>query len=152
MQWADAKRRMLDRRLMVLLRPLSIRLIQKLLLLQVCFRGLDYILLPDGNPPIASLLIVEQALPLDVWGWGFVGWGLIAYLGMWWKSSPLAAIGHMAIASIYGVFAAGALVEIIVRDGEFFGWRTGTGWVVAAAAHVIFALESERTWRIARGT
>ncbi len=152
MQWAETKRRMLDRRLMVILRPLSIRLIEKLILLQVVFRGLDYILLPNDKPPIATLYVVERALPLDAWGWGFIAWGLIAYLGMWWKASPLAAIGHMAIAAIYGVFAAGSLVEIITRDGEFYGWRTGTGWVVAAAAHVIFALEAERTWRIERDT
>lgn len=152
MQWTDTKRRLLDRRLMVTLRPLSIRLIEKLILLQVLFRGLDYILLPSDKPPIATLYVVERALPLDAWGWGFIGWGLIAYLGMWWRTSPFAAIGHMAIAAIYGVFAAGSLVEIIVRDGEFFGWRTGTGWVVAATAHVIFALEAERTWRIERGT
>lgn len=152
MQWVGTNRRLLDRRLMVILRPLAIRLIEKLILLQVLFRGLDYILLPDDKPPIATLYVVERALPLDAWGWGFIAWGLIAYLGMWWRESPLAAIGHMAIAAIYAVFATGSLVEIITRDGEFYGWRTGTGWVVAAAAHVIFALEAERTWRIARGT
>lgn len=152
LRWAEIKRRLLASRLMVQLRPLSIRLIEKLILLQVVFRGLDYILLPDHNPPIATLSVVERALPLDLWGWGFVAWALIAYLGMWWKTSPLAAIGHMAIASIYAVFATGSLVEIIVRDGAFYGWRTGTGWVVAAVAHVIFALEAERTWRIERGT
>ena len=151
MQWADAKRRLLDRRLMVILRPLSIRLIEVIVLIQATLRGIDYVLLPDANPPIATLYVVERALPLDAWGWGFIAWGFITYVGMWWKQSPLSAVGHMGIASIYGVFATGSLVEVIT-DGELYGWRTGTSWVTASVIHIVFALEAERTWRTARVT
>lgn len=152
MQWAGTKRRALGNRLMVDLRPMAIRLIEKLILLQAAFRGLDYILLPPGHSVSALSVIERGALPLTIWGWIFLGAALIAYAGMWWKQSPCAAMGHMVLGIVYGVFAIGALVEVITRDGGFFGWRTGTAWVVAGLAHVIFAREAERTWRTLRGT
>lgn len=148
-------RQALDNRLMVDLRPMAIRLIEKLILLQAAFRGLDYILLPDDRP-VAALSVIERgALPLAIWGSLFLGAALLAYAGMWWKQSPNAAFGHMGLAILYGpVFGFGALVEVINRDddGGFFGWRTGTAWVVAGFIHLIYAREAERTWRVERGT
>lgn len=130
---------------------MAIRLIEKLILLQAAFRGLDYILLPPGTP-IATLSVIERALPITLWGWLFLGSALVAYAGMWWKQSPSAAIGHMGLGIIYGIFAIGSITEVTLRDGGFYGWRTGTAWVVAGLAHVIFAREAERTWRAQHGT
>lgn len=145
------KRLALDNRLMVELRPMAIRLIEKFVLLQAALRGLDYILLPPGTQ-VATLSVIERALPLTVWGWMFLGFALMAYAGMWWKQSPCAALGHMIIGITYGVFAIGAIVEVTEREGGFFGWRTGTAWVTASVVHVIYAREAERTWRSVRGT
>lgn len=151
MTWSTWSRRALDNRLMVDLRPMAIRLIEKLILLQATFRGLDYILLPSGAP-IATLSVIERALPLTVWGWLYLSSAIVAYAGMWWKQSPGAALGHMMLGIVYGIFAIGAIVEITLRDGGFYGWRTGTAWVVSGLAHVIFAREAERTWRRRRVT
>ncbi|MGB7234590.1 MAG: hypothetical protein WBD41_01285, partial [Rhodococcus sp. (in: high G+C Gram-positive bacteria)] len=134
------------------LRPMSIRLIEKFVLLQAALRGLDYILLPAAPAPSASLFVVERALPLWVWGCGFLGWAIVAYVGMWWKQTALAAIGHFSLGVIFGLFAVFALAEILGRDGELYGWRTGTAWVVAALINFVYAREAERTWRAQRGT
>ncbi|OZF00863.1 hypothetical protein CH300_20215 [Rhodococcus sp. 15-1154-1] len=149
---AVAWRRMLDNRLMVQLRPFSIRLIEKAVLLQAALRGLDYILLPTATAPIASLFVVERALPLWLWGCGYLGWALVAYAGMWWKQTPFAAVGHFSLGVIFGLFAVFSLAEIIGREGELYGWRTGTAWVVASLIHFVYAREAERTWRAQRGS
>lgn len=150
MQWAGWRKRALDNRLMVELRPMSIRLAEKAILIAAALRGLDYIMLPPGTS-VASLSVIERAQPLAVWGWAFLGFALLAYAGMWWKQSPAAALGHMVIGVVYGVFAIGSIVELSLRDGGFYGWRTSTGWVAAGLLHVIYAREAERTWRSIRG-
>lgn len=143
--------RLLANRLMVQLRPMSTRLIEKFVLLQAASRGLDYVLLPAAAVPVASLFVIERALPLWVWGCGFLGWALIAYVGMWWKRTPLAAIGHFSLGVIFTLFAIFSIAEIIGRDGELYGWRTGTSWAVAALIHFVYSREAERTWRAQRG-
>lgn len=143
--------RLLVNRLMVQLRPMSTRLIEKFVLLQAASRGLDYILLPAAAAPVASLFVIERALPLDVWGWGFLCWAIVAYLGMWWKQTPLAAIGHFSLGVIFALFAIFTLAEIIGRDGDLYGWRTATSWAVAALIHFVYSREAERTWRAQRG-
>lgn len=124
--------------------------LQVLLLLQALSRGLDYLLSPV--PPVISapvLTVVERAIPLHLAGWGFVLAAVAALAGLVLRRLPLAALGHMMIAVLYAVFAAGAVIEVLGRDYPT-GWRSATAWAAAAVIHLIFARVSESSWRSAR--
>lgn len=137
-----------SRRLVLQLTATAAAIVQVGILLQAVSRGLDYIGLP-AYTSVPTLAIVERALPLDLSGWLFVGSATIAFVGLVLRQTPLAAVGHMMIAVLYGMFATGALVEVFDRD-PVSGWRTATAWVIACLMHVVFARASETSWRVAR--
>lgn len=143
-RWAKSQRLILQ------LTATMVVLIQVVIVWQSLSRGLDYIFLPPGVPTAASLTYVEKIVSLQVSGWIFLGASVAAYAGMAIRQVPLAALGHFVLALTYAVFASGSLIEILGRDGEVFGWRTGTSWVTAAVLHAVFAVASEYSWRVAR--
>lgn len=143
-RWAQSHRLVLQ------LTATAVVLIQVTILFQAASRGLDYLALPDTAPTVAALATVERIISLKASGWIFFVGALLGYVGMLTRRVPLAAMAHMVVSICYATFAIGALVEVYAKDGELFGWRTGTSWVTAAVLHAVFAVASEYSWRAER--
>ena len=143
-RWAASKR------LVLRLSAAAIVVLQFAALAQAASRGIDYLLLPGDAPTAASLATVEKILTLNTSGWIFLLGAVFGFAGMLTRKIPLAAFSHSILATCYAIFAAGSLIEVYTRSGELFGWRTGTGWIVAAVTHLVFAVASEYGWRMDR--
>ena len=122
--------------------------LQATLLLQAVSRGLDYVGLPT-DIAIPTLSVIERALPLTVSGWAFLLFGLAGLTGLLLPQWPVTAYSHVGIATMYSMFAAGAILDIAGREPTQ-GWRTATAWMVGAVGHAVFAHLSASAWRVAR--
>lgn len=106
-------------------------------------RGLDYATPPDEFP--GALTVIEQALPLHLWGALFVGFGALGILGLRWIRWPIAALAHGAAVGLYAAFAVGSLLSIlerIERAPSLLAWAA-SGCAVLAAVLVLAIVE----WR-----
>lgn len=121
-------------------------LLQLVALALTTFRGLDYLL--DGGEQVAhgGLSLVEQALPLQVWGAAFLVAVVVCAVGIVARCWPLAVAGHAGMVGLYAALAIGA-----VAAGQLSGSWVGVAWLVAAAGfNVILADTSLDAWRARR--
>jgi hypothetical protein len=124
--------------------------LQVTLLVQALSRGLDYMTLPD-DVSVATLSVIERAVPIWLSGWMFAGAALLGLAGLVLPRWPVTTSSHAVIATFYAMFAVGALVEVLQRD-PVQGWRTPTAWVVGAIAHGVFCQLSATSWRVTRAS
>ncbi|WP_426707527.1 hypothetical protein ACEN2D_02140 [Corynebacterium auriscanis] len=120
--------------------------------LQAGNRGVDY-LLGDRDTTTNSLTVVEQAMPLWVWGLLFCAGGVLVGVGMWKRHAEPIITGSILLMATYGALAWGLLLKMIERGtpvraftheaGEFNltgmigawpwdGWRTPTSFLTVA--------------------
>lgn len=119
--------------------------IQVCVLVAAVLRGLDYLASPLGST--RGLSVIEQALPMPLWGWLFLLGGLLGLLGLVADGWPLSAVGHVVLASVYAGFAVGSLIEVLSRS-PIEGWRTPADWaLVFAVIHWGYADAALDVWR-----
>lgn len=86
--------------------------LQVLLALQGASRGMDYVLArPKGQPTAPSLASIEAALPLWIWGIGFLIAAAAIFIGLYAGRVSLIVFGHVVLTGLYGAFAWGLLAE-----------------------------------------
>lgn len=129
----------------------EIALLQIGAFLTVLFRGLDYVATPNSVATPSTLNVVENALPLPAWGWCFCFSALLGLWGLHFHRFPVAAIAHGFCVALYSAFAFGAFCEL-VQGGEFYGWRTATGWLFAVLVHYLLADASTDAWKLEHET
>lgn len=131
-------------------------LLQLVALALATFRGLDYLAGAAGQVGGAGrqgrgvahggLSLVEQALPLQVWGAAFLVAVVVCAVGIVARCWPLAVAGHAGQAGLYAALAIG-----VVAAGQLSGSWVGVAWLVAAAGfNVILADTSLDAWRARR--
>ncbi|QWS68148.1 membrane protein [Gordonia phage VanLee] len=122
--------------------------IQACVLFAAVFRGLDYLIPPDGN--LRTLSVVERLVSVEVWGALFLIGGLMGLFGLVVRRPPLipfTSIAHVLLLAVYGGFAVGAFCDVIGRD-PIEGWRTPMDWLlVFVVIHWGFADASIDAWR-----
>ncbi|QCG77035.1 membrane protein [Gordonia phage Ewald] len=122
--------------------------IQVCVLLAAVFRGLDYLIPPDGNK--AALSVVERLVSIETCGVLFLVGGLVGLVGLVLPRPPLmpfTSIGHVLLLAAYGGLAVGAGFEVFGRD-PIEGWRSPVDWVlVFVVIHWGFADASIDAWR-----
>jgi len=119
--------------------------IQACVLVAAMLRGVDYLTRPLGSS--RGLSVIEQAMPITVWGWFFLVGGAVGLLGLVSDRWPLSALGHACLACVYSGFAVGAFIEVFSRS-PIEGWRTPADWVlVFAVIHWGFADAALDVWR-----
>ncbi|KGM18138.1 hypothetical protein [Corynebacterium auriscanis] len=120
--------------------------------LQAGNRGVDY-LLGDRDTTTNSLTVVEQAMPLWVWGMLFFAGGVLVGVGMWKRHAEPIVTGATLLMATYGALAWGLLLKMIERgtpvrafthEASKFdlagmihawpwdGWRTPTSFLAVA--------------------
>lgn len=121
-------------------------LLQLVALALATFRGLDYLAGAAGQVAHGGLSLVEQALPLQVWGAAFLVAVVVCAVGIVARCWPLAVAGHAGQAGLYAALAIG-----VVAAGQLSGSWVGVAWLVAAAGfNVILADTSLDAWRARR--
>ena len=123
-----------------------------ILAVQAINRGVDY-LLGDKATTTESLTVVEQAMPLWIWGALFITGGLLVCVGMWARRAEPIIVGGVVLMATYSAMAWGLMLKMIERGTSlhaFFdaagtgdlsaivaawpwdGWRTPTSFIVMA--------------------
>lgn len=98
--------------------------------------GLDYTARPPSTAP--TLSVVEQSMPLDVWGILFLFFAGIALVGNVFETWPAAILGHGVLAFIYLAISFGVIWSL-VENWQGYGWNTGVIYLVFAAFHALVA-------------
>ncbi|OZE89991.1 hypothetical protein CH298_13495 [Rhodococcoides fascians] len=120
--------------------------LQLSLLTAAISRGIDYVRLPMYAYP-ATLSQVEALLPFHIWGWIFIGTGVVGLIGVYTPRLPLAALAHGVLAALFVGFAFGALAEVMDKEG-WYGWRTASGWLFGAVVvHAVLFSASKTAFR-----
>lgn len=123
-----------------------------LMALQAVNRGIDYAM-GDRDTTTASLTVVEQAMPLPVWGVLFFLGGVLVLSGMWRRIADLIVIGAVLLMALYASLSWGLVLKMVKRGTsvhDFFdalgnesvgtivsawpwdGWRTPASFFVIA--------------------
>ena len=128
------------------LSPTLTTIVSAVALVTAIAAGLDYIALPDTKSQLSDL---ENAAPLDLWGYYMVIAACMAILG--WASHRwcLTILGHAALAGIYFAFGVGVLLAVL-DAGDWYGWRPGFARLCIAALHAVLAAAAWRNWDISR--
>ncbi|WIC89792.1 membrane protein [Gordonia phage Sapo] len=84
------------------------------LFLAALYRGLDYATPP--NEEVASLSVVEKALPFQTWGYVYLALGVLGLVGLFWVKFPLTALAHGFLVGLYFAFAVGSLWSVLTRQ------------------------------------
>lgn len=100
--------------------------VQVLFAVQAASRGEDYIFPRPEDVVAPSLSSIERALPLPVWGSGFLLAAALVLVGLFggWLTSIV--IGHFILAGLYGAFSYGMLDQAPIENF----WLAGAGAVV----------------------
>lgn len=86
--------------------------LQVLLALQGASRGMDYVLARPKDMPVSpSLVSIEAALPLWVWGIGFLVAAGAVFTGLYAGRISLIVFGHIVLTGLYGAFSWGLLAD-----------------------------------------
>lgn len=111
-------------------------------------RGLDYTTPPDEFP--GALTVIEQVMPLHLWGALFVGCGALGILGLRWIRWPIAAVAHGGAVGLYAAFAVGSLLSILERINQApsaLAWAASGTAVLGAVLVLAFVEWRARSWR-----
>lgn len=120
--------------------------------------GIDYLITPDDQIA-AALTVVERAFPIYVWGYAFLTFGIIGYLGelwmeiaahhpalaqphtpmpfrtenRWWPSFT----AHCALLALYAAVGAGYAIELVINH-HLYGFRAPVLMWAFAVGHWVF--------------
>ena len=99
-------------------------------------QGFDYIARPQEEA--WTLSVIEQALPLDVWGWLFVVFAVFALIGDTFNIWPMATFGHGALSIAYIAIGTGVVWSLIL-NWHGYGWQLAFLYVGVGMFHVMVA-------------
>lgn len=99
-------------------------------------QGLDYVVRPEDTS--FALTVIEEALPLDFWGWSFILFSAIAIIGDLFDVWPFAIFGHGALFICYTAFGLGIGWSLIL-DWKGYGWQTGVLYIGVGLFHAMVA-------------
>jgi hypothetical protein len=115
--------------------------IQAVSLYQAALRGTDYLRLPAGQQE-TGLGVVEQAAPLQVWGWLFYGSVVLALLGIAARRPWLTIVGH----GLLGCWYAGVGIGLLQTEGAGLNPLVVTGALIGGGgAWLVFRRSSDGT-------
>lgn len=92
--------------------------LQVVLTVQASSRGMDYVQPRPPRPLPPSLSIIEQALPLGLWGGALLLFSGLVFAGLFGGWVWPIIVGHLAMAALYGAFAYGLLAQTPIRSGK----------------------------------
>lgn len=87
------------------------------LVLQGASRGMDYVQPRPPLPPNPTLSVIEAALPLPLWGSGFLLFAGLVFIGLFGGWVWPIISGHLGLAGLYGAFSYGLLAQTPIRHG-----------------------------------
>lgn len=99
-------------------------------------QGLDYIVRPADKA--WTLTTLEQALPLDFWGYLFIIFAGFALLGGIFDAWPFAIFGHGCLCICYSAFGVGVAWSMIT-EWKGYGWQTGVLYFGVGVFHAMVA-------------
>ena len=93
--------------------PLPARIsVVTLVTVEPIMRGIDYIL-PDAEPPATQLSVLEQAMPITVWGIACLMAGLAALVGFAGRWRRITVAGLWLGGAVYAAIAAGQWAAVV---------------------------------------
>lgn len=126
--------------------PVS-RLVLVMLTAEILVRGSDYL---PGDPPrvTGSPSIVEQALPLPVWGVLCLTAGCTTTVGMILRRVTPILLGCVWAAGIYTALAWGLFLQFVGLGAPWGGWRSPAHCLLMAGLWVTLAVGMWWRWRL----
>lgn len=109
--------------------------------LEIIVRGFDY-LTGDRNDVTSNLSIVENALPLPLWGAILLVGGFSFIAGVVWRRFGLIIFGSVVTMACYMALACGLFLKMAERGWPWDGFRTPLMFVVYAGLFGLFALSA----------
>lgn len=111
----------------------------------LCFasmlRGLDYLLPASPEGSTKSLTVVEDAMPLPVWGMLFLGFSALLLAAVLMKIHRLVYLSHWTLGVVTAALAVGLGAEYLTRPwGD--GIRSAGTLAVVAALYLIIAIRT----------
>lgn len=104
-------------------------------------RGLDYLLPQSQQGATRALSVVEDAMPLAVWGLLFFGFGILLAVSVAWKIHRLVYLSHWCLGVITAALTVGLGAEYLTRPwGD--GIRSAGTLGVVAAIYLIIAIRT----------
>ena len=120
------------------LQPDMSLMVMYLLSLEPLVRGIDYITGDDGTFNRA-LRIVEDAMPLWIWGVIFTAAAVLFLTGVTRRKHNFIIAGSILMVATYGAFSVGAIFEIASEGWPWDGYRRVVMYIVWASVYGVFA-------------
>lgn len=101
------------------------------LALEALIRGVDYIT-GDGDNVTQSLTVVEQTMPLQIWGIMLLTGGMTFLAGIMLRRFGLVILGSVLSMAIYSALTVGLFLRMVERGWPWDGYRTPLMFAVIA--------------------
>lgn len=104
-------------------------------------RGLDYLLPRSPEGATKALNVVEEAMPIQLWGILFFGFGAMLAVSVVLKIHRLVYLSHWSLGVITAALTVGLMAEYLTRPwGD--GMRSAGTLGVVAAFYLILAIRT----------
>ena len=116
-------------------------LVMMLLSLEIIVRGFDY--LTNDRPDVTSnLSVVENAMPLPLWGiLFFISGGTFLFGALYRRFSPL-IFGAITAMALYGALATGLFLRMVERGWPWDGFRTPLMFIIVSTVFGVYAFSA----------